>query len=522
LDDKVVKLTLRSDISGEHTLVVEGVKDQYKNEMAKQSILFDVEDQTDPDFAKFKASLHGADKDVQTLIINFDDVMATDGVYSVLDLEKYRVEMEKYVDKKWNGKFDYVELADIEDDIDISISDDGKKVEIELDTEDAGYKFAEDKWIQIARVADAAGNKTVALSGQVKIGGVGKVSVDKFEAVAKDELKLILKSALADFAEEDYVLFVKKGDDTEITSVLGDIAVDEERNSDGNTVIIFRLLDEELDADATFTWADGNSPIFVRLNGTEDYEIVSKDAYGAKVEFAETTFEDKIKPELIKDGITAAGNVITLRFDEAVATERDALAATDFIVEADGDVLDAGIHYTVSVDGSTEIEITLAGKYETFDGVVTISTAKDVKYIKDVKDGEIGNNVLAEIDAEDIEIATAPTVSDIVYGANSSYIEITFNEEMDLASVEDKDSYVVTGASIDSITTDGDVKVVTIRLNEDAENGDTIIITDSVTDYSGTELAAVRYTFDGTNWGNETPMYWVDDEWTDQEPTSED
>jgi hypothetical protein len=450
--------------------------------------------------------------------------MATDGVYSVLDLEKYRVQMEKYVekDKAWNNIFEYVELADIDDDIDISISDDGKKVEIELDTEDAGYRFAEGKKVQIARVADAAGNRTAELSGEVTIGGVGFVAADKFEAVAKDELKLVLKSALADFAEEDYIIFVEDDAEKEIIDVLGDIAVDEERNSDGNTVIIFRLLDEELNADGTFTWTtdegEYTSPVFIRLRTTVDtakYEIKSKDAYGAKVAFLDENddpialaFKDKIAPELYAgydddkdddDYIEATENVITLHFDEALKTVISELAATDLIVEADGDVLDAGIDYSVAVKTDT-IEITLMGDFETFDGLVTVSTAKDVKYIKDAND-----NKLAEIDAEEIEVATTPRVDNIKASVTDTVYNqavITFNEEMDIDTLVVYENFeFVFAGNMDvnlSVNDDGDKLTISFYKDGLAEpvTGDTIKITEKVTDYSGTKIVPVTFTYD--------------------------
>lgn len=529
LDEKVVKLSLREDITGEHTLVVEGVKDQYKNEMSKQSITFSVEDKTAPKFPT-KATLREVDE-VQTVILDFEDVMATEGVYSVLDAEKYVATLSKYdkETKKWSNSKE-IELSDIDDGLTISVSDDGKKVEIELDTEDAGYKFVENGYIKVARVADAAGNKTEDLSsGNIYFTAVGEVAADKFEAVAKDELRLTLKAPLADFAEEDYVIEATTTHNNKTVSYeFGDIAVNEERNSKGNSVIVFRLLDDELNADGTITWKAENGEevtanVTVKLNNAKDYKIVSKDAYGAVVEFDAMTAADKIKPSLVKNGITARGNEITLKFDEKVTTDNKDLAATDFIVEANGDKLKAGNDYVIEIVTTKgedadkvktdEIKIILIGDYEKFDGNVVINTADTVTYIKDVKVSGgvevLGDNVLDAIEDEDVDVETAPTVASIVYGRDFTEIVITFDEEMDAATITDISNYEFTDidgsesnkVKINNATiTDDKDKVVKLFLSGAAANGDTIKLTDKITDYAGTKLVPITFKFEDSEW----------------------
>ena len=525
LDDKAVKLSLRETITGEYTLVVKGVKDQYKNEMSEQSITFEVEDKTDPEFPD-KASLHG--DEVQTLIIDFDDVMATEGVYSVLDLEKYKVQMQKnHGDDTpvWKDA-GFVELADIDDGLSISVSDDGKKVEIELDTEDAGYRFVKGYFLQIARVADAAGNKTAALSsGYIEITSTGIVGADKFEAVAKDELRLTLKAALSDFAEEDFVLSLGG---TEVDDELGDIAVEEERNDDGNSVIIFRLLDKELSADGKFETKA------ITISSAAEPE--SGDRYGAKIEFTDVDLKDKIKPSLVDidnhDAITAIENVITLEFDEALkyddgvsSTMAATMAAYDFVIEANGEVLDANYDYTVAITPDPrKVKITLIGDYKTYDGPVYISTASTVKTIVDASD-----NVLADIDDEEIEVETTPTVEieSTVAGAVYSDVVLTFSEEMDVATLEDVKNFFFKefGEGVElyvsySVNDDGDVLTIGLAKRQggalvpfEAVNKAEIWITDGVTDYYGTEFAPAYYVYSTTTkkWTEGGAIEWDED-----------
>lgn len=405
----------------------------------------------------------------------------------------------------------FVELADIDDGLSISISDDGKKVEIELDTEDAGYRFVESYegyyyYLQIARVADAAGNKTAALSsGYIEITSTGIVEADKFEAVAKDELRLTLKAALNDFAEEDFVLSL---DGAEVDDELGDIAVEEERNSDGNSVIIFRLLDEELSANGLF---DGEA---ITISSADDPE--SGDRYGAKIKFTDVELKDKIKPSLVDidnhDAINADENIITLEFDEALtyaAADKEADAAYDFVIEANGEVLDANYDYTVAIGigaNKNKVYITLINDYETYDGPVYISTADKVKTIVDCsKDG----NALADIDDEEIEVATTPTVEieSTVAEAVYSNVVLTFNEEMDVATLEDDKNFFFKkfGEGVElyvsySVNDDGDVLTIGLAKRQggalvpyEPANDAEIWITDGVTDYYGTKFAPAYY-----------------------------
>jgi hypothetical protein len=509
LKDKVVTLTLRDDITGEHTLVVEGVKDIYKNEMSEQAITFTVEDKTAPEFPT-TATLHGTD--VQTLIIDFDDVMATEGIYSVLDLDKYVAKLEKYDDDSdaWSGTLEKVELADIDDGISIGVSDDGKKVEIELDTEEAGYRFniTLDSKITIARVADAAGNKTAELSSpEIDVVDSGTVANDKFEATAKDEIKLTLKSPLADFAEEDYIL---KAGGVELTD--DEYAVEEERDSKGNSVIIFRLLGVELNANGKLTAKVGASKeqvtdgaITVELRKTDaegnPRTIVSEDAYGAKVDFATPTLtaDDKIAPSLVEDdkdttvneAVYSVSNTVYLVFDEIIKVPSGdaSSAAFDFVVEADGEELDPNIDYEVAVPGTDKVEIILKGDYAYFDGTVTVSTASTVRFIKD----EAGN-VLAEIEDEDVEVNVAPKVDSVEYKDNK--VVIKFTEEMDFASVTDAANYELSGTSlsITAIAVNDDGDEVTITLSANA-TGSSITIKNNVTDYAGNKIETVTFTF---------------------------
>ncbi|WP_202707555.1 Ig-like domain-containing protein [Sporosalibacterium faouarense] len=471
-DNDQVKLTLRDDISGVHALVIEDVEDIYENAMGEETYEFDVDDVTSPLFADFSATLYG-DKE-QTLVINFDEAMSTDGEYSVLDLEKYRVEVYEADGSGWSAVREWVSLSDIEDGISISATDDGKKVEIVLDTEDAEYKFAGgDDSLEIARVADAFDNKTVELMDTLDIGSTGTIGVDTFEAVSSTELELTLEGTLDDFAEEDYVI------ETSGTFDLGEIAIDETINDDGDSVIIFTLLDEELNPEGTV--GTDNETITISVNDDSDYEVVSMNDYGEKIVFNNIGLDDAIAPELnpiddedgvANDGLVDNGdNTITINFNEEIYAKNDSYAASDLIVEADGEELDAGIDYLLALedvnqDGSvTEATLTLIGDYTGFDGMITVSTISDVKYIKDMSD-----NTLAEIDAEEIEVNMVSTVVDAVYGDYDGVtkIVITMDEEIDDVVI-DTNAFTVNGVVSNPNVVDVDVNDDEVILTLDGD-----------------------------------------------------
>jgi len=515
VDGKKVTLTLRNDISGDYTLVVEGVKDKYGNEMGSESFPFSVEDKTPPDLNKVTARLHGNDD--QTLVIDFDDVMADDGVYSALDLEKYIARMYTKYDESENSQWSVpkdVELADIEDGISISLSDNGKQVIIELDTKDAGYKFVDTGYIVIARVADAAGNKSVALSSpKIYFDTSATVDADKFEAVAKDEIRLTLKAALDDFDDKDFIL---KYGGKAIDFEKADIAVEEERNSDGNSVIIFRILNDAYKLSADGKMNDG----IVTVSTRKQNDVVSRDVYGAKVKFTDVELKDKIAPSLAKTKeddeydikVENDSRKIILTFDEPVVALSGDLAAKDLIVDTGGEILTAGEHYTVEIakpdePDNEEVVITLERDYKSYDGSLFISTIDEPEYIKDKSD-----NILAEIDSvevEDIALsaeatvkakATEVSVGQYVYNK----IVITFNEEMDVdtlveSSFEFKGSGNCTGMSF-SVNNDGDELTITLFDSTNQDHGyynlqvnDAITIKADVKDIAETPFKPTKY-----------------------------
>ena len=82
-----VKIYFTDDgMSGDYAVVIENVEDLSDNEIAKVTVPFTVGDEIKPNDKKFKATLYNGADAGQMLKVFFDDVMATEGKYSVLDL----------------------------------------------------------------------------------------------------------------------------------------------------------------------------------------------------------------------------------------------------------------------------------------------------------------------------------------------------------------------------------------------------------------------------------------------------
>ena len=128
LDDDKVTLILDEELDyGKYTLIVENVEDLAGNRISKASVKFDVKDTTPPEFPT-EATLYtiNEDRNEYKIVVKFDEAMAVDGQYSVVDLDNYKL----------NGKY----LSQIDDMSDVSVNikaiDKNKAVEIQI----KGYK----------------------------------------------------------------------------------------------------------------------------------------------------------------------------------------------------------------------------------------------------------------------------------------------------------------------------------------------------------------------------------------------
>lgn len=489
--NKKVTITFNEDLNGDYAIVIEKVKDTSDNEIEKVTISFTVEDKTKPDISKFKAKIYKAGEVDQLLKVSFGEAMATEGKYSVLDLEKYTV----------GGRI----LADI-DDVEITAVDDNKAVEIKIpskkDLIEDGVKESDIKaedylnvtpgmYITVTRVADAAGNYMSEPSWTGTIEASSYIEIDKVEATARDKIVITLKDELHDF-EIDDLLITTLADITDDEGKLENdlkalkyAEVDTSLNDDGNTVITITLAEK-----LTHEAKSENKTVYVYVIGEESENVYGetlKKDYKKKWEVP-----DKIAPELYDDGNDKtdylkvyADSFIGIKFSEPMKDLRPAdwaRAGNDLIVTANGDVLVNGVGYVVvglDNDDNTVIKIRLLGDYVGFDGDIEIATAEKINYLKDA-----AGNKIAKFEIDSFEVSFAPEFESAKITTKNA-IEITISEKLAGSKGDPEAFKVVVENSSKSVTVSAvaikDDKVTLTLTGDPLDSDDKIAIV-----YNGT------------------------------------
>lgn len=356
LVDDVVTILFTEELTGNYSVVIENVEDQNGNAIAKVTKAFNISDVTAPAFINFAAKLYNAGTTGQMLKVNFKEVMAITGKYSVLDLEKYELGGQN--------------LADIED-VTIKAVDGNKAVEITIpSTEEI---FADTDNLVIARVADAAGNYTAALASNpaINVAGEGTVAIDTVEVTSKNTIAVTLLDKLSKFVTADFT----------ISDANGNLAISKVKhsiNEDGMSVITFTLVTD------------------VNTNATTANGAIS-------VKTAAVTTSENIYGELLANTVTvaaddmAAPTVTTVDFQSStiiVITFSEGLDAATFATGKNGFSVTGGT--LTSAARTAANQVTLTG---------TDFTANTNVYYTSVfglEDASVAGNSLADIAHTDV------------------------------------------------------------------------------------------------------------------------
>jgi hypothetical protein len=375
VEDKVKIYFTDDGMSGDYAIVIENVKDLSGNKIAKVTVPFTVGDEIKPDDDKFTATLYNGADAGQMLKVFFDDVMATEGKYSVLDLDKYVLIA---------ADDEETPLEDI-DDVEIEITRDGKSVEITIpSTEDSddGFDLDESYVLVIARVADAAGNKLAKLyTREIPIKDSAEVIIEKAKATAIDTIEVKFSDELVKFDVDDVIFTVAGSVYTTLEIASVDVGLD-----GGKTVATYTLNDD-LDYEGTFGGVAVTAEII-----DNDEKTDSQNEYGDSLDVGFTYIvEDAIAPEVIEDDDVldivfangATDSTITIAFTETLDDEDEEWYAQDLIVKNDeGKTLKAGTDYTTAVDDN-ELVVTIKGVTDLNN--YSIQSKASIEYIADEK-----------------------------------------------------------------------------------------------------------------------------------------
>lgn len=278
--DETDTVTIRFEepLLGGYKLVIENVEDLSGNEIAKVTRSFTVTDMTDPVVSDFSAKLYNPDADTQMIVVRFGEAMATSGKYAVNDLEKYVLEDNKF-------------LADL-DDVTITMIESNKAVEIKIPEDSLDLNDGESYKLEIGRVADAAGNYTVAMVNELTIQDAGLVRVESAELVSSTKVEVTFEDRLVTVDNSDFVIYADENNDNgyDADEKLTVTRVASAVNSDGNTVLTFTLANK-VDTDAKSS-DDRDDIAFAIIDQT------SKNQYNEVVEEYDNELVDAASPEV--------------------------------------------------------------------------------------------------------------------------------------------------------------------------------------------------------------------------------
>ena len=472
-DSKDVKNTLvialDDKIYGDHSLVVEDVEDGYGNALKSSTTKFVVADETAPKFTDFSSTLYKDDEATEILVVDFDEEMSVTGTNSVLDLEKYII----------NDKA----LADF-DSAKIIATNKNTKVRIEVKSSELNMSAAVNG-LEIARVADAAGNKTAGLAGLVDIDISSTVDVDTVEATANNKIKVTLKDLVTDFDEKDFDLI------TASSVNLRD--VDNDVNT-ADSLVVGASIDNSGKASViTFTLADDTMIDAGYYTGTTDKVVVSTvaqnlvstiNSFGEKVEFTASA-EDKIAGGILEytvgtdnevDKVLAEQGSVTLYFTEDL--DDQTISALSFEVAGEEIV---AVNQAL---GNNSLTLVLE------DTTVLADVGTKVTQKAAVKD-QNGNKIEAiATKVSEAADTVKPTLVTSVEDTTTQ-VTLTFSEALDASTVTVGNFASTATTSAVSLSNDGKTVVVTVGTMSATE---TITVGAAVKDLADNAITPVTLT----------------------------
>ena len=281
--DEFLTLNLDDELNGDYTLVIEDVEDLSANAITTITKDFFVEDLKAPLFDGFTATLYNAGGPDQMVKVNFGESMdATDGKYSVDDLEKYTIDTTVLVD--------YTDAS-------INMLKDDKSIEINLpydaaeDVDDTNFEITSGTNLKMMRVADAAGNYTKLNSGEVLISPSGKIAFTA-EAVDTETIEVTFTDTeLAVFESSEFMIT----DKNTTTTAINIAGVSTKLNADGETVAVFTIDDNDEDYELPVNF---EGKVFVKTSIAE-VDIDTRNEYNEKADDTLIAdIDDSIAPAL--------------------------------------------------------------------------------------------------------------------------------------------------------------------------------------------------------------------------------
>lgn len=234
---KEVTITFKENLLGDYLLTLEGIEDQWGNKMVATPLTFTVADLTKPNKNNWSAKLYNAGESDQMIKIDFNEKMALNGYYSILDITNYII--------------DGMPLYKMKEQPTLTAINNGSSILIEIpNLEDGGVNLSSGmNKVEIARVADAAGNYTTAFSNTIELKKEENILIDSVKATDPTTIEVTFNDTLMTFNPDDLLIT------TYNTSLLDALAhkldiskITKSLNNDHHTVITL-TMDNALEYD---------------------------------------------------------------------------------------------------------------------------------------------------------------------------------------------------------------------------------------------------------------------------------
>ena len=360
-DEYFILVDMDEDIEGTFTVTVMGFEDDslLENEMEEVTLVLEKDDETDPELSDITAEFIQDDEDAIVYIM-FGEDMATEGSYSVLDPENYLIDGDEI-----DLDDDSIELFGGADTVKIVLADteleDGDKVEF-------------------ARLADAAGNKSVELYDYTYLSEVTapevtlvttidekhlEIEVDgELSVVRADGFKVVNNGATQTFAS---VSFSYDSDDEE-TTITATLKFDTKLNDPSDVPEMLIVLEDE-NKDDKGQYMEATTIAYDPMMITDGYAP----------SWDEDEFEDMYPDEEVTH------SYFVLYFDEYL-DEDDRYVAADFYIEIEGDEIVPFADFEVSV---TDNYLTVWIYEDLEDGDEISVMVEDANYLMDWSGNEV-------------------------------------------------------------------------------------------------------------------------------------
>jgi len=284
-NDEIIILELDAATEGTFKLTIQDLEDMAGNEIVKVTQELVIEDLTAPLHSDFSAVLYNVAGKNQMIKVDFDEPMAATGAYSVLDVEKYMILRGTTL----------IALEDLDIVPTLKLVDDGEAVEITVksktvDNKTDGFDLAAGDKVVVGRVADAAGNKSVLLSDDIKTTGEDFVYIDVAEVTGESTVVVTFTDRLSKFVASE--LAFSAG-----TTPLVPTRISTTVNSDNETVVTVKFAEK-----FTTNGEYKGDPVVVTVVGTTTNSVTtvqSENIYGESLKLADDeTADDAYAPEI--------------------------------------------------------------------------------------------------------------------------------------------------------------------------------------------------------------------------------